>query len=114
RGDQIVHIQVETPGRLSEDERKLLQKLAELRGESLNLKKPETQEKPEGKEEQKKPDVQVKQEKTDSNGQQSKKGEKKKKGRDSKGKKKDSDNDSSSIMDKIADFFGAKDSSDES
>lgn len=39
RGDQIVHIVVETPTKLSGEERKLLQRLAELRGEKLTIGK---------------------------------------------------------------------------
>lgn len=41
RGDQIVHLVVETPSRLSGEEKKLLEKLAELRGEKLSLTKSE-------------------------------------------------------------------------
>jgi molecular chaperone DnaJ len=37
RGDQIVHLVVETPSKLSEEEKQLLHKLAELRGESLTV-----------------------------------------------------------------------------
>lgn len=37
RGDQYVHISVETPTKLSEEEKQLLRKLAELRGESLTV-----------------------------------------------------------------------------
>lgn len=39
RGDQIVHLVVETPTRLSGEEKKLLEKLAELRGEKLIVSK---------------------------------------------------------------------------
>lgn len=39
RGDQIVHLVVETPVRLSQEEKKLLEKLAELRGEKLTVSK---------------------------------------------------------------------------
>lgn len=39
RGDQIVHLVVETPARLSGEEKKLLEKLAELRGEKLSVSK---------------------------------------------------------------------------
>jgi DnaJ-class molecular chaperone len=39
RGDQIVHLIVQTPAKLSSEEKKLLEKLAELRGESLHLSK---------------------------------------------------------------------------
>jgi molecular chaperone DnaJ len=37
RGDQYVHLVVETPTKLSEEEKQLLRKLAELRGESLSV-----------------------------------------------------------------------------
>lgn len=39
RGDQIVHLVVETPTKLSGEEKKLLERLAELRGEKLSLSK---------------------------------------------------------------------------
>jgi molecular chaperone DnaJ len=37
RGDQIVHVVVETPGKLSSEERKLFERLAELRNEKLTV-----------------------------------------------------------------------------
>lgn len=37
RGDQVVHLVVETPTKLSSEEKKLLEQLAELRGERLHL-----------------------------------------------------------------------------
>lgn len=37
RGDQYVHLVVETPSKLNEEEKQLLRKLAELRGEALTL-----------------------------------------------------------------------------
>ena len=37
RGDQIVHVFVETPSKLSGEEKELLKKLAELRGEKLTV-----------------------------------------------------------------------------
>lgn len=37
RGDQIVHVFVETPSKLSNEEKELLKKLAELRGEKLTV-----------------------------------------------------------------------------
>ncbi|PWT96725.1 MAG: molecular chaperone DnaJ [Candidatus Melainabacteria bacterium] len=37
RGDQLVHLTVTTPTKLSSEERKLLEKLAQLRSESLNV-----------------------------------------------------------------------------
>lgn len=37
RGDQYVHVVVETPTKLSEEEKHLLKKLAEVRGESLSV-----------------------------------------------------------------------------
>jgi len=41
RGDQVVHIAVETPTKLHAEERKLLEKLAELRNEKLHVPKEE-------------------------------------------------------------------------
>ena len=41
RGDQQVHIAVETPSKLSAEEKTLLKKLAEIRGESLTVSEPE-------------------------------------------------------------------------
>jgi molecular chaperone DnaJ len=43
RGDQIVHLIVQTPVKLSSEERKLLEKFAELRGEPLQVDKAEIQ-----------------------------------------------------------------------
>lgn len=40
RGDQNVHLQVETPTKLSDEEKQLLRKLAELRGETLTVAQP--------------------------------------------------------------------------
>lgn len=37
RGDQVVHLVVETPTKLGSEERKLFEKLAEVRGESLKI-----------------------------------------------------------------------------
>lgn len=37
RGDQFVHIVVETPAKLSDEEKQLLRRLAEIRGESLTV-----------------------------------------------------------------------------
>lgn len=39
RGDQVVHLVVETPTRLTGEEKRLLEKLAELRGEKLSVSK---------------------------------------------------------------------------
>lgn len=37
RGDQLVHLFIETPSKLSDEEKELYKKLAELRGEKLNV-----------------------------------------------------------------------------
>ena len=37
RGDQVVHVNVETPKKLSKEEKELFQKLASIRGESLEV-----------------------------------------------------------------------------
>jgi molecular chaperone DnaJ len=44
RGDQIVHLILETPNKLNSEEKKLLEKLAELRGEKLRLSKEDVSE----------------------------------------------------------------------
>jgi molecular chaperone DnaJ len=40
RGDQVVHVVVETPSKLSSEERKLFERLAELRNEKLTVSSP--------------------------------------------------------------------------
>ncbi len=110
RGDQIVHVHVETPTRLSSEERKLLEKLAELRGESLTLPKQEKAPKPAPEEAapsepEKEPEQKDKAEQAfKPKGHSSRK---------SKGKKKAKEKDNSSIIDKLADFFGAREAADE-
>jgi molecular chaperone DnaJ len=117
RGDQIVHVQVETPSRLSSEEKKLFEKLAELRGESLTAAKPEKVVKPVKEEEAQaaaagaEPKAPEPAEKTE---QSSKPREhNNKSARKSKGKKKSKEKDNASIIDKLADFFGARDAADE-
>jgi molecular chaperone DnaJ len=44
RGDQIVHLVVRTPTKITSEERELLEKLAQLRGETLNVPKKEGEE----------------------------------------------------------------------
>lgn len=43
RGDHLVHVVVETPTKLNSEERKLLERLAELRGEKLSVPKEEVE-----------------------------------------------------------------------
>jgi molecular chaperone DnaJ len=105
RGDEVVHLMVETPAKLSAEERKLLEQLAELRGESLTVSKPaagpaEPNETPDAG---KKSSASSKKEKVASNGRDR-----------SKKKKNDKDQGKDSIIDKLADFFGAKDPGDQS
>lgn len=90
RGDQLVHLIVETPRKLSSEERRLLEQLAELRGEKLKVEKPVkvTEEKSES--EKKSPET----EKTSSRSRKRKKAGSKKK--------------DTSIIDKIADVFKPK------
>lgn len=45
RGDQLVHVSVETPTKLSDEEKELFQKLADLRGESLSVPDSESRQK---------------------------------------------------------------------
>lgn len=44
RGDQVVHINLDTPQKLSREEKELLEKLAEIRGERLDLDKEQKEE----------------------------------------------------------------------
>lgn len=48
KGDQQVHIAVETPTKLSDEEKSLLKKLADLRGESLTVQNPPKDDKDNG------------------------------------------------------------------
>lgn len=52
RGDQLVHLFVETPSKLSEEEKELYRKLSELRGESLTVPESERPASESGKDEQ--------------------------------------------------------------
>ncbi len=84
RGDQVIHLQLQTPVKLSAEERKLLEKLAELSGETLS--KPAAA----GNE----PAKQTSKESS------------------AKAAQKQTAKDSSSIIDKLADLFGSKDAGD--
>lgn len=100
RGDQVVHLFVETPVRLSGQEKKILEELAQLRGESLTLPKAEV------------PKVDPHfAEQTNASTEKPANGNKEST-RTSKKKQKDNAN-KGSVIDKLADFFGAKDSADE-
>lgn len=52
RGEQIVHIFVETPTKLSSEEKKLFERLAQLRGEKLSAEADKEADKPENKTEE--------------------------------------------------------------
>jgi molecular chaperone DnaJ len=49
RGDQLVHLYIETPTKLSDEEKELYKKLAELRGEKLNVPESERPTPPQAK-----------------------------------------------------------------
>lgn len=101
RGDQVVHIAVETPAKLSAEEKKLLQKLAELRGEKLSVEKhAEKDEKSGGDEDGKKPEA--KSEESKKNGQNGNKN----KNKDVKEEAKHEEHES--IFEKIVDVFRPK------
>lgn len=107
RGDQVVHLVVETPSKLSSDERQLLTKLAELRGEKLTVSREEkeaadkkkNEEKAEAKSEGN--TEESSQSKSQSNSEAHSQSNKKNKSEHSK-------EDSSTILDKIVEVFRPK------
>jgi molecular chaperone DnaJ len=101
RGDQVVHIVVETPAKLNAEEKKLLEKLAELRGEELAVSK-EDREKAEAERRPKEEPAQAK---------PSPKSGKKDKDKE-KEKEKDEDAKEESIFEKIVDAFRPKNGED--
>ena len=98
RGDQVVHVAVETPTKLSAEEKSLLEQLAQLRGESLVI--PEVE----------KEAYEAAQALLHANSKDSKNGsDKDKKGAKSKNKPKDEQvKEDSSILDKLGEFFRPK------
>jgi molecular chaperone DnaJ len=96
RGEQVVHVSVETPGKLSSEEKELFEQLAKLRGESLTVT-----------EEEREADAKIEAEKNGKNekGSQSKAD---KKAAKAKAKQKDEPVKEDSIIDKIGDFFRPK------
>ncbi len=104
RGDQIVHISIETPGKLSSEERKLFERLAELRKESLTVSKEDRE-------------AAEKNARREPESVEESKGESKKKEQDDKEKEKDREKESEpvkeeSIFDKIVDVFRPKNGED--
>jgi molecular chaperone DnaJ len=107
RGDQIVHVVVETPSKLSGEERKLFEKLAELRNEKLSVPAPvkETAGTSTGEH------ASVKDSGKDSGKDDKKEHKPEKKSAGAKDSKGVSEKDGSgSILDKIVDVFRPKDS----
>jgi molecular chaperone DnaJ len=93
RGEQVVHVSVETPSKLGSEEKELLKQLAELRGESLTVTESEREADAELEASKKNKETQAKNEKK------------------SKSKSKDKDEpvkEDSSIIDKIGEFFRPK------
>ncbi|MBC7996993.1 MAG: molecular chaperone DnaJ [Leptolyngbya sp.] len=111
RGDQIVHLVVETPSRLSGEEKKLLEKLAELRGEKLtvsksDIAKSEAEAKGETKAESKsESDSEKKSESVASEKEEAKGSTQNRKNRD---KKEESSKEDASFLNKIVDAFRPK------
>ena len=98
RGDQIVHVIVDTPRKPSDEERALLQQLATVRGENLDLTKEERDA------------WEAEQEKLAANGKEAKAPVEKssKKGAKAKAGKSDEQVKEESILDKLGDFFRPK------
>jgi len=121
RGDQIVHLVVETPTKLSGEEKKLFEQLAELRGEKLSLSKADIAE---AQEAQKAKEAQREAKENAEKAQSSEKGESKdsheakdKEAKDTKDSHKDSkhakkykkeESKDDSFLDKIVDAFRPK------
>ena len=100
RGDQVVHVAVETPTKLSSEEKALLEELAKLRGENLTIPQAE-REVYEAEQAEKAALAAAKEGKNGS--------EKDKKGAKAKSKQKDEQvKDDSSILDKLGEFFRPK------
>ncbi len=106
RGDQIVHLVVETPTRLSGEEKKLLEKLAELRGEKMTVSKSDLAKSQEAQKEKQVKENSEKAEKADSEPTEDSKKESNTNAK-SKEKKEDSSKDDS-FLDKIVDAFRPK------
>ncbi len=93
RGDQLVHIFVETPTKLSSEEKHLLEKLAELRGEKLSVEKKDKKTSDDSRKSSDEQEGTSGSSETSTNHKSSKK------------KKDKADDDEGSILDKIVDAF---------
>ncbi|HEY9784281.1 MAG TPA: molecular chaperone DnaJ [Candidatus Obscuribacterales bacterium] len=103
RGDQIVHLLVETPTRLSSEEKKLLERFAELRGEKLSLSKSDLAKVEASKREA----AHDTKDEDDDSAVDSKKGDAKK-ARNKEKREESQNKDDSSFLDKIVDAFRPK------
>jgi len=106
RGDQVVHINLDTPQKLSREEKELFEKLAEIRGERLDLDKEQREEVKKAKEAKesgahKKTESESSSEKSDSEASKNNGS-----GTSKKEKKKEEKNDT--FLDKIVDAFRPK------
>lgn len=117
RGDQIVHLVVETPTKLSGEEKKLLEKLAELRGDKLTLSKADiAKAEEESRENLEKAEAEKNADKhADSHAKDAQKGSrdgaedsKKESGKHAKNKNKKEEAKDNSFLDKIVDAFRPK------
>lgn len=125
RGDQIVHLVVETPTKLSSEEKKLLEKLAELRGDKLSLSKADIAKAEEANKEhqakenaeknsEKKAESSAKdsengsEKKSDRTGSETAEESKKESGKSAKSKSKKEESKDNSFLDKIVDAFRPK------
>jgi molecular chaperone DnaJ len=104
RGDQLVHLFIETPTKLNDEEKELYRKLAELRGEKLQVPESERPISPQSKEKEKE-----KSEKGSDKGSKKKGDKDKDKDKDDK----DKDTEHHSFFDTIAGVFKGKSSNGE-
>lgn len=109
RGDQIVHLVVETPVRLSQEEKKLLEQLAELRGEKLTVSKSDIAKSEEAHKAKQAKDSEGTEKKNDEPAENASKDNKDSKGsKGSKNKDKKEEAKDDSFLDKIVDAFRPK------
>lgn len=115
RGDQIVHVKLETPAKLSKEEKALFEELARIRGEKLNLDAEKSKKSEQSNKKHKKKAKKDANSNTTKNSNSSSKSESKsqnekneKNGKDSGNQNEESEDKQDTILDKIVDVFRPK------
>jgi DnaJ-class molecular chaperone len=112
RGDQIVHIAVETPTKLSAEEKKLLEQLAEVRNEQLTVSKEEREAAEKTDTQREEPAAEGRKSGTKSGAKSGRTSKDKDKGADKEREKEQESDKEESIFDKIVDVFRPKNGED--